>query len=72
MRKIYFERQSGGAEDVECVEFHCGIGALEFYRHTLGKNNCGIPLLYVHYAVPMIDVRWYEEVIPADDKDPNV
>ena len=69
MKTIRFERQSGGIEEVECESFQMSLGALECFRATTGKNNCGIPLLYLHYAVPACEVRWVEEVIPLENLD---
>mgnify|MGYP001570055683 CR=1 FL=1 len=69
MKTIRFERQSGGIEEVECESFALSPGGLECLRSTNGNSNCGIPLLYLHYAVPACDVRWVEEVIPAENLD---
>ena len=67
MKTIRFERQSGGIEEVECESFALLVGALECLRSTNGKSNSGVPLPYLHYAVPACDVRWVEEVVPVDE-----
>lgn len=68
MKTIRVERQSGGIEEIECETYQLGIGGLECFRRTIGTHNCGIPLLYLAYAIPAIDIRWVEEVIPEDDR----
>ena len=68
MRTIRVERQSGGIEEIDCESFEFSRGALECFKHTNGLSNCGIPLVYVSYAIPSCDVRWVEEVIPEVDR----
>jgi hypothetical protein len=69
--RIRFERQSGGAEELELGpndEWGLTDAGLFHWGTTLGKRNSGIPLLYLKYAVPAADIRWVEEVIPEDDR----
>jgi hypothetical protein len=67
-KTLLFERQSGGQEQVECEEYVFNQGGLMFLRRTTGATNCGVPLLYVSYAVPACDIRWFEEVIPENER----
>ena len=64
MKKLRVERQSGGIEEVECTEFVLSRCGLECFKHTTGNNNYGIPLPYLSYAIPAVDVRWVEEIVP--------
>lgn len=65
---IRFERNSGGIEEYDCETYDFAAGGLILYRHTKGKHNAGIPLYYIYIAVPAIDIRYFEEVIPEDDR----